>query len=156
MQPRKCTLVGSTNEVFVTIDNNQTTTLVDTRSLISTICQIFKEHLYNTALQPLSNILHVECADGQSLPYLGCIQCSLRAKGFDNDQVCVDGLLNFLLLPNIYNRSVPVLIGTNIISVLMNMVKESHGPRYLQEEHMFAPWHLAFRCASLNRVDPKV
>lgn len=50
----------------------------------------------------------------------------------------------------------PVLIGTNIISVLMNMVKESHGPRYLQEEHMFAPWHLAFRCASLKRVDPKV
>lgn len=97
----------------------------------------------------MSNILHVECADGQSLPYLGYIQCSLKAKGIDNNQVCVDGL--FLIVPNTsYNKGVPVLIGTNIISVLMNLVKESHGLRYLQEANLFAPWHLAFRCVSLR------
>lgn len=97
----------------------------------------------------MSNILHVECADGQSLPYLGYIQCSLKAKGIDNNQVFVDGL--FLIVPNTsYNECVPVLIGTNIISVLMNLVKESHGLRYLQEANLFAPWHLAFRCVSLR------
>ena len=32
----------------------------------------------------------------------------------------------------LYN-SLPVLIGTNIISVLMSMVKESHGPKFLQD-----------------------
>lgn len=66
----------------------------------------------------MSNILHAECADGQILPYLGYIQCSLNAKGIDNDQVCVDGTND-----TIYNRSVFVLIAMNIISVLMNIVK---------------------------------
>lgn len=146
----KCTLVGSTNEVSVTIDNYQTTARVDTGSLISTICQSFyAKNLYNIPLQSLSNIFHVECADGQSLPSLGYIQCSLKAKGIDNNQVFVDGL--FLIVPNTsYNKCVPVLIGSNIISVLMNLVKESHGLRYLQEAHFFAPWHLAFRCVSLG------
>lgn len=37
----KCTLVGSTNEVSVTIDNYQTTARVDTGSSISTIRQSF-------------------------------------------------------------------------------------------------------------------
>lgn len=70
----------------------------------------------------MSNILHAECADGQILPYLGYIQCSLNAKGIDNDQVFVDGLF-LIVLNTTYNRSVFVLIGMNIISVLMNIVK---------------------------------
>ena len=41
------------------------TTLLDTGSCVSVMCETYyKEHMHDTKLEPLTELLNVECADG--------------------------------------------------------------------------------------------
>jgi hypothetical protein len=65
-------LVGTSNESSVIVNNIETTALLDTGSCISTISdKFYKQHLASLDLMPVRNILRIECADGQQLPYVG-------------------------------------------------------------------------------------
>ena len=71
----------------------QTIAVVDTGSSISTICQNFyEEHLHHIPLKPVTDILQIESADGQILPYSGDIQCPLTVYGMGIEKVSIDGL----------------------------------------------------------------
>ena len=75
-------LVGTTNEErkkeTIELESNKTKALVDTGSCISTISESFyNEKLPEIKLQPLDNLIKVECADGQELPYSGYIEANL-------------------------------------------------------------------------------
>lgn len=49
-----------------------------------------------------------------------------------------------------YHETVPVLIGTNILSVLLSDTKQKFGVRFLQKAKLHTPWYLAFRCMTLR------
>ena len=60
----------------------------------------------------------------------------------------------FLVVPDTkYNYEVPVLIGTNVISVLLGMTENAHGPRYLQTAQLHTPWYLALRCLTIREKE---
>ncbi len=111
-------LVGSSNEAEVKINGATTTALIDTGSCISSISKSFYDkHLNNVKIEPLQEILNVECADGGELPYIGFIPATLSTVGIENsqDQECL-----FLITPGTnYTEQIPVLLGTNILNELV-------------------------------------
>ena len=81
------------------------------------------------------------------MPYLGFIETTiaLAAPG-DINLHCL-----LLVVPDSeYSSHVPVLIGTNIITELMEVSKDKLGEKYLQNSSVSTPWFLAFRCITLR------
>lgn len=102
-------------------------------------------------IKPINNILDVECAGGQTLPYYGYIEVSLECNNLpcSNEQQCL-----MLVVPDSrYNKSVPILLGTNILSLQMSAVQQNFGRKYLQIAPLHTPWYLAFRCLSLREKE---
>ena len=144
------TLVGSSNEVQVQVQGVLTQALGDTGSAVSTLSRKFYDtHLSDTPLQPVESLLTIECADGTELPYQGVIACELQIDGISDRPETIECLF---LIANYtsYHRSVPVLIGTNILSVLLTETKQKFGVRFLQKAKLHTPWYLAFRCMTLR------
>ncbi|VDI62254.1 Hypothetical predicted protein [Mytilus galloprovincialis] len=72
-------LLGSPNEVTVVINGLQASALLDTGSTVSTVSQSFhRQYLADSPIQTLNQILNIECADGQNMPYLGYISADLQ------------------------------------------------------------------------------
>ena len=147
------TLVGSANEASVSLQGIHTTALLDTGSSVSTVSQSFYEtHLSDIPLQPVTSLLALECADGSELPYLGFIACPLQVDGISDSRDGVDCL--FLVVKTTdYHASVPVLLGTNILSLFLSQTKERLGVRYLQKGNLCTPWLLAFKCLSMREKE---
>ena len=144
------TLIGTSNEANVHVNGVSTVALLDTGSSVSTISQSFYEtHLKEIPLQPITDLVSIECADGRPLPYHGFVSCPVHVDGISDRTIETECL--FLIVPTTtYHESVPVLIGTNILTALLHQTREMHGVRFLQEAHLFTPWFLAFRCLSMR------
>ena len=130
-------LVGTSNEVQIRIGSVNTTALLDTGSSVSTISSSFyKQHFADSLIHPIQEILKIECADGNELPYEGFIETDiniLESKGTKSKDNTLHKCL-FLIVPDSkYNSTVPVLVGTNILSSLMGMLQDTYGDKYLQE-----------------------
>lgn len=112
-------LVGTKTTAQVTIAGKDTNCLLDTGSQVTTIPQSFYEqHLSELTIHPLNDLLDVEGANGQSVPYLGYIELSIT---FPKDFVGSDIEVNTLALVIPHLRSAAqeqVLIGTNTLDVL--------------------------------------
>lgn len=79
---------------------------------MSTISEEFyKQHLCHIELHPVSEALHIECADGQVKPYLGYICTSITPYGMPIDSLhgC-----SFLVVPTSQlNSRVPFFYWNN-------------------------------------------
>ena len=115
---RDSNLVGDATETPVYINGIKTHGLLDTGSTVSTMSEYFyKKHLHQTEIQPLDHFLDIECADGRQLPYLGYVSADLDVDGIPTQSTTVV----FLVVPTSqYHSSVPILLGTNVLSVLMD------------------------------------
>ena len=110
-------LVGEAAEVSVVV--NGIPTLCDTGSCVSTVSeQFYRQHLNSVVLQPLSNIIKIECANGETLPYQGFVQVTLQAPGVPNTDK--HECLLLVVADTEYNNKVPILLGTNVISDFLN------------------------------------
>lgn len=117
--------------------------LLDTGATVSTISKSFYDCYlaHTTQLFFMGEHLDIECADGQTLPYLGYVSVNLATCGLSSNEVLQDCL--FLIVPDSdYNTRVPVLIGTNILSRLMDLLREEYGSRFLQDADIQAPFYL--------------
>lgn len=124
---------------------------MDTGATVSTMSQAFyDQHLSSIPITPITSVLNIECADGQSLPYSGYIQLDLEVSGIDAE--CQSCLLLVVPTSN-YNYNVPILLGTNVLSVYLGTCKHKHGDKFLQEANLHTPWYLAFRCMVLQERD---
>ena len=73
-------------------------------------------------MHTVTDMLHIECADGQEMPYLGYISVTLTPYGTQLDSLS-DCL--FLIVPtSTYSTRTPVLIGTNIITRLLDLTRD--------------------------------
>lgn len=124
--------------------------LIDTGSAVSTISLKFYEtYLHDILLQPVECLLTLECADGTELPYHGVISCELQVYGIADSPQTIQCL--FLIVNDTkYHESVPTLIGTNILSVLLSETKQKYGVQFLQKVKVHTPWFIAFRCMTLR------
>lgn len=142
-------LVGTSNEADVIVESSTTKALIDTGSCVSTISEAYyRKELSDLELQPINQILNIECADGKNLPYLGFIEASLEVVGIpmNHKQHCL-----FLVIPeSSYSKDVPILLGTNVLSSIMNACRTNLGERYLQNSGLFTPWYLAFRAMTIR------
>ena len=67
-------LVGEASEVNVLVNGFEVKALCDTGSCVSTCSENFhEEKLSSVPLQPLSNLIKIECANGDTLPYKGFV-----------------------------------------------------------------------------------
>lgn len=144
------TLVGSANEVEVKVEGLITTALLDTGSTVSSVSESFYDgYLTHLDIQPLEQLLHVECADGQPLPYLGYVEVNIVFSGLCGEQCCL-----LLVVPRSnYNSQVPLLLGTNVLSVLMEDCRSNKGAKFLQTMELETPWYLSFRCMVFRERD---
>ena len=142
-------LVGNTTEVDIQVDNTTVRALLDTGASVSLVSQSFYDsHLSHITIQPLDYLLEIEHAGGNSLPYSGFIEVDVKAIGCGLDSSARSCLL--LVVPDTrYNCKVPVLLGTNVLSHLLEECKVVHGARFLQKADLFTPWYLAYRCLSI-------
>ena len=128
--------------------------LLDTGSTVSTVSEsYYQQHLQHLTLYPINDFLHIECADGGTLPYSGYIEASITSTGLPS---CLDSSTKYpiLVVPNSnYNRTVPVLLGTNILHHLLSSVQSNYGDQYLQRASLHTPWYLAFRMMTLQEKE---
>lgn len=136
-------LVGRANETEVVLNGEKCKSLLDTGSSVSTISQKCYESLFSKVpLHSIGDILDIEGATGQKLPYLGCVALEVQLPDQPFQHECL-----FLVVPNTrYNSVVPVLLGTNILGPLMETLQKENGQRYLQTAYLSTPWQLAFQC----------
>lgn len=141
-------LVGSSNEVDIFIEDIPVKALLDTGATVSIVSETFyRQHLSHVVMEPLEDILDIESATGDNLPYHGYIEVVLYTHGSGNGSV--NGL--FLVAPDTrYNVSVPVLLGTNILKELLDGCKTTYGVRFLQHADLHTPYYLAYRCMVLQ------
>ncbi|KAK3086720.1 hypothetical protein FSP39_022469 [Pinctada imbricata] len=82
------------------------------------------------------------------LPYYGYIEVKVQGQGLPCDQSTP---YLFLIVPDsTYNKTVPVLLGTNVLCHIMDDIKEQYGHQFLQRANLYTPWYLAFRTVILR------
>ena len=107
-------LIGDANEVPAVVEGLKCMALVDTGSQVTTISDSFYQcHLSHAPLQSCQGLVRLESATGEGIPYTGYLIVSLHLNGTKPIEVPV------LVVHNTsYNHSVPLLIGTNVLSRL--------------------------------------
>ena len=103
-------LLGGVSEARVFIGDIETRALIDTGSMVSTVSSDFyHRQLSNLPLEPLTNLVNVGGGGGKSLPYSGYVKL--------NSENSIQNSFPLLVVPNTqFNKEVPLLIGTNILS----------------------------------------
>ena len=101
-------LVGSPNEVSVFLANSKIQALLDTGSTVSTISvKFYRRFLSDTCeLMSITDLLHVECADGNLLQYSGYIETEVAIPG-----LCGESLACLLLVvpESSYTKDSPLI-----------------------------------------------
>ena len=102
-------LVDASSEANISVEDVHVCALLDTGATVSVMSQSFYEkNLLHIPLEPLDNMLDIECAGGDQLPYLGYVQVRVASSGCGVEG---KGRCCFLLVvPNTkYNEWVPVI-----------------------------------------------
>ena len=122
-------LIGESAETEILISGNSTTALIDTGSNVSTLSKTFYDnYLQDKPIHPIEEFVNIECADGNSLSYLGYIETEIEPLGIPNSQPqpCL-----FLIVPESnYSKTVPVLLGTNIIRTFLENTQQQYGQKF--------------------------
>ena len=132
------------------MNNICTKALLDTGSCVSLISETFDRNcLSEIQIEPLTTVLNIECADGQQLPYIGCIEAEINIEvglGQAKPQPCI-----FLISPETkYLSQTPVILGTNILHTLLQDCKDTFGDLFLQKAKLNTPWYLSFRTITMR------
>lgn len=138
-------LVGDSNLCQVWIDDKETSALIDTGSMISSISESFWRNQLNSELHLLDEILTIHGAGGHNLPYLGFVECMFRFNTSGSH------LYPFLVVPDtLFNQQTPVLIGTNILQHLQSELSNQFGSRFQQKASMPTALQIAFQSIGLQ------
>ena len=66
--------------------------------------------------------------------------------------------LNALLLvvpDTCYGKTVPVILGTNILCLIMQELQQEHGIRYAQTCNLGTPWQITFKCINVREREAR-
>lgn len=119
-------LVGRKCTSRVAVDGVDCSCLLDTGSQVTTISMTFyQDHLSEHPIKPISDLLEVEGANGQTVPYLGYVETNIKfPKNFLETEPEI--LTLALIVPDLRSNSdTPLLIGTNTLDPLYDLHCES-------------------------------
>lgn len=123
-------LIGARSTGQVTIQGEQFSCLLDTGSQVTTVTKSFyDQYLPEQQIKPLYNLLEVEGANGQPVPYLGYVEVAVT---FPKELLCAEYEVPTLALvvPDSGTSGYQILIGTNTLDVMYNMRKEKSSASY--------------------------
>ena len=144
--PASIPLVGSTNETDVMLGGVPTRALLDTGSMVTTVSKDFYDsYLKDThPLLQLDSLLTVRSAGGTTIPFHGYIEANFACS--HNGLVEAEMVVPVLVMETTdYHESVPMLVGTNVISRYIEELRRIHGVRYLQKITLNGSWFLAYK-----------
>ena len=146
-------LVGEVNEVDILIGKIPARCLLDTGSCVSVIAESFyNDHFKEVPLQPVGQLINIECADGEKLPYKGYIETEIAVNNGLPKAKPLPCLL--LVTPDTeFSKRTPIILGTNILHEFMNECHENFGEQYLQRAHLHTPWYLSFRAITIREKE---
>uniref|UniRef100_A0A3B1ISM8 Gypsy retrotransposon integrase-like protein 1 n=1 Tax=Astyanax mexicanus TaxID=7994 RepID=A0A3B1ISM8_ASTMX len=129
-------LVGTKCTSHVTIDGQSYNCLLDTGSQVTTIPQSFYEtHLPHVDCKPLNDLLEVEAANGQPVPYSGYIELNITfPKDFLGTSIEVPTLA-LVVSDTCGSTQSPLLIGTNTLDALYDSYCEGSSAKYQPQHH---------------------
>ena len=130
-------LVGSRSTGEVKIKGTNFHCLYDTGSQVTTVSHSFyNTYLSDHEIKPLDELLEVEGANGQCVPYIGYVELSLTfPPEFIGEEMDIDTLA--LVVPDLRSSQPSVLIGTNTLDVVYG--------QYCQSQSEFHPVPFGYR-----------
>lgn len=116
-------LIGSKCTALVKIAEQQCSCLLDTGSQVTTIpISVYNKTLSDQPIKPLRDLLHVEGAAGQTVPYLGYVEVAVTfPKDFLGSEFTIPTLA--LVVPD--SSPASVLIGMNTLEPLYSQYLQS-------------------------------
>ena len=141
MNSKDSRLIGEVNEVNIMIGGKSAKALLDTGSVVSLVTETFyNNNLSNIEIKPVGEILNIECADGESLPYKGYIEIDIRVESGLPSLKTLPCL--FLVTPDTsYSERTPIVLGTNTLHEFMDDCKNQFGDQFLQKAKLHTPWY---------------
>ena len=149
-------LVGSKSVAEVTIGGIQYSCLIDSGSQVTTLSKSFHEtHLPSHSILPLANLLEIEGAAGQRVPYLGYIEVDIGFPASFTGESKMVRTLALIVPDHRVSDQVPVLIGTNALDTLYDGFNKK---RAISEPCAYAPLiqHLQSIYRNKTQQDGKV
>lgn len=109
-------MIGAKYTASVLIDGQASTCILDTGSQVTTVSQSFYEsNLSKFDIHPLNELLEIEAANGQTVPYSGFIEVDITfPKDCFGSEITVSPLV--LVVPNIQSNA--LLNGTNTLDLV--------------------------------------
>lgn len=129
-------LIGSRCSGQMSIAGQEFSCLLDTGSQVTTIpISIYNKHFSHQPVKPLCDLLQVEGAAGQEVPYLGCIEVTITfPKEFIGADMEVSTLA--LVVPDVRpGFHAQVLIGMNTLDPLYEQHLKSECANYKPSRH---------------------
>lgn len=138
-------LVGEPWESKAWLDGIECCCLIDTGSQVTCVAESFyKQYLQHRGITPMGDLLRVEGAAGQIVPYVGYIEIDVH---FPKSACGTDAVVSVLALvcpDQVYNARVPLLVGTNVLRQLVQDFKVLQGKEYIQQMPISMNWMAAY------------
>lgn len=124
-------LIGPKCTATVTIEGVQCVSLLDSGSQVTTISKSFHEsHLSHRPIFPIQDLLDIEGAGGQEVPYLGYVQANIHFPEDVMGKAERVVTLALVVPDHRTNMDVPLLIGTNTLDPLYAKCAQNKFGKY--------------------------
>ena len=122
-------LVGRRCETNVELEGSYTRCLLDSGSQVSTVsASHYNDHLAcKFALHPVDSLITIEAANGLPIKYLGYVQVSINLASIVTTCRERKHVLMFVCPDTAYSRSVPIVLGTNVLDALCDSSDRHQG-----------------------------
>ena len=122
-------LVGRRCETNVELEGSYTRCLLDSGSQVSTLsASHYNDHLAcKFALHPVDSLITIEAANGLPIKYLGYVQVSINLASIVTTCRERKHVLMFVCPDTAYSRSVPIVLGTNVLDALCDSSDRHQG-----------------------------
>lgn len=149
--------MGEPCEATAWLDDVQCQCLLDTGSQVTCISQSFYQQcLSHRKLHLISDILEIEGAAGQLVPYLGYITVDVK---FLKEECGTNATVTTLALvcpDQTYSTKTPLLVGTNVLIQLMDDCKRVGGYKYVEKLKIHANFISAYvACEEKTKTDTR-
>ena len=136
-------LVGPVLSTEVVVSGEKCRVLLDTGSQVTTITDEYvAQHPVLRLQTPKKSSVKIEGAGGQPVSHLGVILMDVNVLGRE-----VKSVPTFIVPATTSRRSMPGLLGTNVIRAGRDALHHAQGRKFMRGvQRASAAWHLAFKC----------
>ncbi len=144
-------LIGEPWESKAWLDGIDCHCLIDTGSQVTCVAESFyKQYLRHRGITSMGNLIRVEGAAGQIVPYIGYIEIDVQFPKSACGTDAVVAVLALVCPDQAYNARLPLLVGTNVLRHLVPDFRLLQGNEYLQHMPISANWMAAYRMCNSN------